>query len=438
MGIVLERTCHQCDDNRHVLVLEVVILILLFHVKMEQEEIRKMEQEEMRKMEEMGFTSKVQLDAWKEEENSLDSICSRQVKDESVEDLEANLQLVISKMDSIALTEGLDEKIEAAKKEVEAAKKEVERLETIKAEETVGRKRLQRLSERANLLTSEIDKYKVALRRSNGLYADALEAANAVIDEDTLRYNIAYTKYLRHVPQVAEGRDNLDTAIHAYASSSSLNSSDEICWKMEGLTFLQPDEGGLMNMDGLSDEEKALRREEYANGIRNALSPVVEKLDTTFKAMASEIPGVEYQRGPPKKNDRLFQKARLSYKGNVRRITDFERCSFVCVDFPTMIVVFNALTKVVKTIRIKNRFSKNNKEATESGGYRDLQTVVLLQGDMLLEIQIHLALFYKLKTEVAMDTDADGKTGHQRYIQFRQLKEKAEFVRQNFLSKLRK
>ena len=408
--------------------------IVLEHMRKmeEQEEKRKKmeEQEEKRKMEEMGFTSKVQLDAWKEEKKSLDAICSGQVKDQSVEDLEVNLQRVISKMDSIVLTEGLDEKIEAAKKEVE-------RLETIKVEETVGRKILQCLSERANLLTSEIDKYKVALRRSNGLYADALEEANAVIDEDTLRYNTAYTKYLRCDPQAAEGQDSLETTIRAYASSSSLNSSDEICWKMEGATFLQPDEGGLMNIDGLSDEEKASRREEYANGIRNALLPVVEKLDTVFKAMASEIPGVEYLRGPPKKNDRLFQKARLSYKGNVRRITDFERCSFVCVDFPTMIVIFNALTKVVKKVRIKNRFSKNNKEGTESGGYRDLQTVVLLQGDLLLEIQIHLALFYKLKTEVAGDTDARGQTGHQRYIQFRQLKEKAEFVRQNFLSEKR-
>ena len=79
----------------------------------EQEEKRKKmeEQEEKRKMEEMGFTSKVQLDAWKEEKKSLDAICSGQVKDQSVEDLEVNLQRVISKMDSIVLTEGLDEKI---------------------------------------------------------------------------------------------------------------------------------------------------------------------------------------------------------------------------------------------------------------------------------------------------------------------------------------
>ena len=161
-------------------------------------------------------------------------------------------------------------------------------------------------------------------------------------------------------------------------------------------------------------------------------------MEGDFRGAASGVDGVHYERGPPKNNKRLFQKARMSYKVNLRRITDFERCSFVCADFDSMVVVFEALTKVVKTVRIKNRFSKSNKEATESGGYRDLQLVARLEGGLLLEIQIHLQTFHDLKTKVAQDTDQDGQNGHQRYVQFRQLKEKAEFTRQNFLAKLRK
>jgi hypothetical protein len=130
----------------------------------------------------------------------------------------------------------------------------------------------------------------------------------------------------------------------------------------------------------------------------------------------------------------LFQKARLSYSGNIRRITDFERCSFVCVDFQAMVRVFNALATVVTSVRIKNRFSKKNREATESGGYRDLQMVIRLEGGLLLEVQIHLDAFHDLKTQVAGNTDGNGQNGHQRYIQFRQLKERAEFTRQNYLS----
>lgn len=88
----------------------------------------------------------------------------------------------------------------------------------------------------------------------------------------------------------------------------------------------------------------------------------------------------------------------MSYKGNIRRIADFERYSFVCINFQTMISLFNTLTKVVNTVRIKNRFSKSNKQATERGGYRDLQLVMRIDSGVLVEIQIHLETFKWQKT----------------------------------------
>ena len=48
--------------------------------------------------------------------------------------------------------------------------------------------------------------------------------------------------------------------------------------------------------------------------------------------------------------------------------------------------------------------------------------------ELLLEIQLHLECMYKLKTEVATNKGKDGKTGHERYVEFRQLKEGAELL----------
>ena len=397
-----------------------------------------------------------------------DGIDVSKVEERGLADLEETLGLARSQLEGIRITAGVDEEMAALQrrredieKTYEQEKAELERrLEALKArmEEDVKRceagmaeleasvakeqgerRRRDRLVDKVGVLEAQIEKLRKATERVKTLYADALEMANEVIDEDTLRYNTAYSRYLRTAEHV-KSRDALDSAIGAYALGASFVSEDRICWKREGVgELLQPDGGGLMEaQEGSLTEEQAERREQYAEVVRNALRPVVEKLEGPFRELASRVEGVTYERGPAKGNARLFQKARMSYKGNLRRVTDFERCSFVCVDFGAMAAVFEGLTGVVETMRIKNRFSKSNKEATESGGYRDLQVVARVAGGLLLEIQVHLTTFHELKTMVAEDTDQDGQTGHQRYVQFRQLKEKAEFTRQNYLSKLRK
>lgn len=45
---------------------------------------------------------------------------------------------------------------------------------------------------------------------------------------------------------------------------------------------------------------------------------------------------------------------------------------------------------------------------------------------LLLELQLHLEPIYHLKTEVGANTDGTGKTGHERYVAFRTLKERAD------------
>ena len=114
----------------------------------------------------------------------------------------------------------------------------------------------------------------------------------------------------------------------------------------------------------------------------------------------------------------------------VQRITDYERRSGVC---PTFREIMAAIREIVAAgfvvLRIKNRFAKSNKTAVDTGGYRDLRLLVyVVDTKLLLEIQLHLECMYKLKTSVSQNKDANGKTGHERYVEFRQLKEGAKLL----------
>ncbi len=100
----------------------------------------------------------------------------------------------------------------------------------------------------------------------------------------------------------------------------------------------------------------------------------------------------------------------------------------MCTSFGGLLEVLKRLPSSVTIIRIKNRFAKSNVDAKDSGGYRDLQLVVRLESGVLVELQLHLAIFYDLKTEVAGQENSEGQTGHARYIAFRQLKESADYL----------
>ena len=81
-------------------------------------------------------------------------------------------------------------------------------------------------------------------------------------------------------------------------------------------------------------------------------------------------------------------------------------------------------------VRCKNRFDKKNKDAKDSGGYRDTQLLVFVKDTLLLlEIQIHLKQFHDAKVKVAAN-EIGGKTGHERYFEFRILKESYERMKQ--------
>jgi hypothetical protein len=124
---------------------------------------------------------------------------------------------------------------------------------------------------------------------------------------------------------------------------------------------------------------------------------------------------------------RLFEKARLCYKGDIRRVTDYDRRSFICSNLTEIADVTREIEEELGPIlRSKNRFARANRTAASTAGYRDCQLLVRAKGtDALLEIQLHLATLYDIKSKVAEAVDSEFRTGHERYIEYRALKEKA-------------
>ena len=77
--------------------------------------------------------------------------------------------------------------------------------------------------------------------------------------------------------------------------------------------MLQPDPDGLA---------AANKKVEYTTYIRSAFEGTLETLDAKLSAMCADVKGVQYEKGPQKKDVRLFEKARWSYKNDLRRLSN--------------------------------------------------------------------------------------------------------------------
>jgi hypothetical protein len=374
-----------------------------------------------------------------------DGIDVSNVHEKSLEDLATLRERAAAKRDGITVTEGLDEAMadvgrrkadiqqtyerqrkelqDTMERDVQACDREAESLQALMKKESTERGKRQRLLQKVQVLDAQIQKREADLEAieliketAKAEYARAMQTAGRKIKADTLKYKVMYTDYL-DAGHEATARNRLDDGVVAsLATSAFADTSVPYCWKKTGVDFRQPDDAGDASQNSVK----------YAMDMRKAFANALPGHENGFKGLASRLDGVEYERGPPKKNERLFEKAEM-YEGDLRRITDFERCSFVCDNFGGVLVVYNELFVMLEIVRVKNRFAKCNKTAKESGGYRDLQLVARLQSGLLLEIQVHLKAFYVLKTEVAGNEDGEGQSGHERYIDFRQLKEQATF-----------
>ena len=323
----------------------------------------------------------------------------------------------------------IDKEMQALEDDIETQKRLRECVHAVETQQVAVRKQER---ERTEARIAEVEKLVSAksevVSEMEADIANALEEANEVIQQDTMKYRTVYSKYLRENNAEESGRDELERGVEAVAGGSSgvvflpkktkEKTKTPFCWEKPGENFLQPDPKGLAAKDKVK----------YSRFVRSAFVDSLATLDDKMVAMCKDIKGVNYEIGPQKDDVRLFEKARLSYKSNLRRVTDYERRSFVCTTFGGALEVFNCLVGSVNIIRIKNRFAKCNVDAKDSGGYRDLQVVVKLDNEFMVEIQLHLTIFHDLKTKVAGQKNNEGKTGHDRYKTFRQLKEQADFI----------
>lgn len=151
--------------------------------------------------------------------------------------------------------------------------------------------------------------------------------------------------------------------------------------------------------------------------------PAADKILMDIAASSNAV----YHTGPSKGDERWLEKANISYGDNLQRVSDIARRSLTFGDFGEMEA---ALRKIhdsdLTIIRIKNRFAKGN-NAKITGAYRDLQLLCYIPGTkMFFEVQLHLNCIHDLKQADAQKKGADGRTGHERYIEFRQIIETAE------------
>jgi hypothetical protein len=191
----------------------------------------------------------------------------------------------------------------------------------LQAQREAARKiELQKLEARITDLEKWITSKSEALGEKEVSIPYALEEANAIIQDDALKYRIGYSRYLREEKGEESARDELEREVVAIAGGSlgimfiptrtKEKTKVPFCWEKEGEDLLQPDPDGLV---------AANEKVKYARYIRSAFEGTLETLDATLSAMCADVKGVHYEKGPQKKVVRLFEKARLSYKNNLRR-----------------------------------------------------------------------------------------------------------------------
>ena len=246
--------------------------------------------------------------------------------------------------------------------------------------------------------------------------ASALQEANNLIRLDTVQHHTQYTKECG-APDAFAQKNQLQELCRDIDQSCRSRSRGE---DPHNPTF------------GMSTKSKdSAERAGYVKKVRKAMKASVKDTDATIRSIASQA-GCTFDEEAlknDKKDERLFEKADNCYGGDLSRVTDYKRRSLIAESFGSIQKAIKEINMQLEIVRIKNRFDQKNKTAKETGGYRDVQLLVKIKGtDLLLEVQLHIKGIHDLKTKVATSKDADGQTGHGRYIGFRNLKEAAELL----------
>ena len=173
-------------------------------------------------------------------------------------------------------------------------------------------------------------------------------------------------------------------------------------------------------IDGITDTTNS----DYLTYLSMAFEDQDNTMFDAVKTVAAQL-GLDFRRGPNKKDGRANDKAKLCYDDDYARLKDLRRASIVCRDIATIITVLLALEAAgIDIRRIKNRFDRKY-DAFVSAGYRDLQLNIRIPGiDLIWELQIHLEAIEEQKTQMRDQDDGSGMTGHQRYVAFRTIMER--------------
>lgn len=180
---------------------------------------------------------------------------------------------------------------------------------------------------------------------------------------------------------------------------------------------------------------------EYWSRLKAAFS-VGNRIERTASVLEriAGVAGAWLSQGPLKKDARAIEKVKLSYDMDFGLVKDYLRFSIVCPAMAQVIQTFKALVGPegcdLDVLRIKNRFDPTYDAGVHSANYRDLQAVCRIPGGsgLCVEVQIHLAAMHKIKASVSETLDNSGKTGHQRYTEHRERKERTKF---KFVQQLR-
>lgn len=236
-------------------------------------------------------------------------------------------------------------------------------------------------------------------------YTEAIESAQAICQVDIIKYRKAWSNFKAEDSKRTVQLQSFDQKLAKMTKEA----------KEKGIEIAQPD---------LGFDEDGRKKSKYIIMLNRKFKETSPKQIAVLTEIARACNG-KLVIGPAKTKSRLFEKARLSYGKNLGRITDYVRFSIICIEVEDMEKAAEMINEKFNIFRVKNRFAGSNDKAT--AGYRDCQFVAHAIGTKLvIELQLHLSCIYAIKSSVANFKDASGRTGHDRYIDFRQIKEETD------------
>eukprot|EP00039_Didymoeca_costata_P003038 m.64722 g.64722 ORF g.64722 m.64722 type:complete len:1114 (+) comp11669_c0_seq3:164-3505(+) len=273
-----------------------------------------------------------------------------------------------------------------------------QRLRAERAEKAMQETQYTQEAKLTGISAAEKEKYELDEKQ----YSAALQKATRVIAQDELKYRQTWADLLLN-KQHAE----------------DLNILDKV---EEGLS-------DRMLRDVVAPRQPQLKGQqgpEYIASLQAMFGECLPTLDRVLKDICMKCNG-EIVTCTNKGNDRIFEKAELCYNGDLTRITDIARRSFIFERFSSManFLRISSQVDIFEIVRIKNRFNyKKFKNVKDTGGYRDLQLIIRMKDtDLLVELQLHIQPIYEIK--IGGKVDESGLSGHDRYILFRSQKETA-------------